>query len=102
MKRLFSIILMTAAPVIYLAAGCGFHSPGASQLPPESSNPNSYVCSCDCGPESRTRNIRISTPQDDSKETLSTGIVDRGNFDLDMVADRLVGLRFPRIGVPAG
>ena len=102
MKRILLAMIMTATPVVYLATGCSFGSPPGTPLPPEASNQNSYLCACDCGPESYQRYNRISTTQDDSKETISTGIVDRGNFDLDMVADRIVGLRFQSLGIPAG
>ena len=50
------ITLTTMAPaVLYMATGCTFSSPSASAVPPAESNPNSYMCACDCGPEPRTR-----------------------------------------------
>ena len=49
--------------------------------------------------------VRVSTGNDDSEEAISTGSIDRGSSDLEMVlesTDQLIAIRFRSVGLPQG
>ena len=103
MKRSISwILLFMELAAVPLGMACSFQVIKATDLPPEQSNLNSYTCACDCGPESRTRSIRVAATADDSEERIADGVVDRSSLVLDFVANNIVGLRFQNVGIPAG
>ena len=81
-------------------SGCSFRH-GASSPTPVPVYPNSYVCSCNCSPAQRHREVRISLPDDDVEQRLDDVIL-VNSPDLDFLNGRYVGLRFQDLKIPQG
>jgi hypothetical protein len=110
-RAVFWLFLVLVLPAFLQSTlGCSFN-PGAicgdacAEAP---KSPNSYMCSCDCGPETLARAIRIEDSADDSEEfTVATatnpvGTIQLDSVDLDFINDRMVGLRFRDVDIPPG
>jgi hypothetical protein len=100
--RIVAIGLVIAAqPILFsITAGCGFHSAGCGDCLQDKA-PNSYVCSCQCEPAERHRELRVSFGADDVEQRLDTTIL-TNSPDLDFLNGRWVGLRFRDVQIPPG
>lgn len=107
-RKLCTGVLIVALPLLFQATtGCVLDTTGAGcdeadcPRPPETSNLNSYVCSCTCSPETRQREVRVSASEDDATQRPDTSVrIDTIGLNLDTV--RLIGVRFRDVGIPAG
>jgi hypothetical protein len=93
-----TLVAVIAVPFLFESTtGCGFRSPAA----PKPVDPNSYECSCNCGPPLRQRLLRVSASADDAEQQLD-GTILLASPDLDFQNGRFVGLRFPAVQIPKG
>ena len=90
------LAVIAALPFILDATiGCGF-APRAV-----SADPSSYVCSCNCTPEKRHRDLRVDRPEDDAEQRVDNVIL-LNSPNLDFLNGRFIGLLFRSAGIPQG
>jgi hypothetical protein len=106
MRKGVAIAFVVALPFLLQAnSGCilnagGFDCGDECPQDPEQSNDNSYVCSCNCTPETRQQQIGVSASADDAEETPVTIVLDDPAFHL--MSPNVDGIRFADVTVPAG
>src|SRR5215470_16884122 len=94
------VLAVVALPFILDATtGCSYNEPHIGA--PQDRQPNSYVCSCNCGPAQHHRELRVSFPEDDAEQRLDNVIL-LNSPNLDFRNGRFVGLRFRDVRIPLG
>ena len=95
LKLCGALLAVAALPIVFDAtSGCSFK---AARL----AVPNSYVCSCNCEPAERHRDLRVSFSEDDANQRPNNVILlDSPILDFDN--GQFVGLRFRDVGIPQG
>jgi hypothetical protein len=92
-RKIVCIALVVILPFLLQAnTGCTLDAEGIGgdadcQRPPERSNPNSYVCSCNCKPVMRHREVRVAAALDDAEQVIGTGAVTTAGLALNMGND---------------
>ena len=90
-----ALLAVVALPFILDATtGCSFHA-GVSE------DPSSYVCSCNCTPLKRHRDLRVNSPGDDAEQRVDNVIL-LNSPNLDFLDGRFIGLLFRGAGIPQG
>jgi len=97
-RILWAILTLAALPAVLEAtAGCSFSVPVGGS-PPTPTEDNALVCECKFD-AAGTRTLRIQASPDDAEQDGAT--MDLTNGDLDL-SQKLAGLRFAGIKIPAG
>src|SRR5215472_12707288 len=90
------LLAVAAQPFLFDAnSGCSF-----MLNPNPDKEPNSYQCACNCAPENRNRELRVSRPEDDAEQRLDNSVVLVNDPDLDFLNGRYIGLLFLDVGIP--
>jgi hypothetical protein len=93
-------IVVAALPFqLDATSGCALQT-GGIKLPPDQSHPNSYICSCNCTPESRHLEVRVTASSDDAEQT--TVGIDLTSPVFHLMPPQVGGVRFQNVTVPMG
>ena len=97
------LLLVLLGPFLAYGVACSFDTSGIAPapVPDDESSSNAYMCECNC--EAPFSDIpAAAASDDDGEENVGSTVVQLTRATLRIRDDRMVGIRFPDVQVPAG